>query len=145
MPREVAGKLAAMRASGQLTLYAGRLVEAIRTSPSTVRLELKMRGDGALKEFEVSRVINCTGGECDPTKSSEPLMQNLLADGHAQADPLHLGLVTDLTGALISADGSASKVIFTLGPLRRGMLWESTSIPEIRVQAAALAGELLRD
>jgi uncharacterized NAD(P)/FAD-binding protein YdhS len=67
----------------------------------------------------------------------------LLADGLAQADPLRLGLVTDENGALISADGSMSNIMFAIGPLRRGMLWESTSIPEIRVQAAALADALL--
>jgi len=70
-------------------------------------------------------------------------MQHLLADGLAQADPLRLGLVTDENGALISADGSMSNIMFAIGPLRRGMLWESTSIPEIRVQAAALADALL--
>lgn len=145
MPHQVAAKLAAMQACGRLTLYAGRVVEAIRTSPSSVKLGLRLRGDGNVKSFEVSRVINCTGAECDPAKSNDPLMRNLLGDGLAQADPLRLGLVTDETGALIAADGSVSKVIFTLGPLRRGMLWESTSIPEIRVQAAALAEALLRE
>jgi uncharacterized NAD(P)/FAD-binding protein YdhS len=143
MPQQVADKLAAMRTSGRLTTYAGRLVEAIKTSPSSVRVELRLRGNGEVKHFDVSRIINCTGGEGDPAKSNDPLMQNLLADGLAQSDPLRLGLMTDETGALISTDGSVSKMIFTLGPLRRGMLWESTSIPEIRVQAAALAEVLL--
>ena len=33
--------------------------------------------------------------------------------------------------------------MWTIGPLRRGGLWESTAIPEIRTQAAALAGEVM--
>jgi uncharacterized NAD(P)/FAD-binding protein YdhS len=145
MPRQVAAKLAAMQTSGRLTIYAGRLVEATRTSPSSVRVGLKLRGDGDMKGFDVSRIINCTGGEGDPAKSNDPLVRNLLTDGLAQADPLRLGLMTDETGALISTGGAVSKMIFTLGPLRRGTLWESTSIPEIRVQAAALAEVLLRE
>jgi uncharacterized NAD(P)/FAD-binding protein YdhS len=33
--------------------------------------------------------------------------------------------------------------VFALGPLRRGALYETTAIPEIRAQAAALASRLL--
>ena len=36
-----------------------------------------------------------------------------------------------------------SNVIFTLGPMRRGTLLETTAIPEIREQAASLARRLL--
>jgi uncharacterized NAD(P)/FAD-binding protein YdhS len=145
MPREVASKLAGMRAAGRLMLYAGRVVEAIRTSPASIKVGLRLRGSGDVKSLIVSRIINCTGGEGDPAKSNDPLMRNLLADGLAQAEPLRLGLLTDEAGALISSDGSVSEVVFTIGPLRRGMLWESTSIPEIRVQAAALSEALLRE
>jgi uncharacterized NAD(P)/FAD-binding protein YdhS len=145
MPREVAAKLAGMRAAGRLMLYAGRVVEAIRTSPTSIKVGLRLRGSGDVKSVIVSRIINCTGGEGDPDKSKDPLMRNLLADGLAQAEPLRLGLLTDKAGALISSDGSVSEIVFTLGPLRRGMLWESTSIPEIRVQAAALSEALLRE
>jgi len=33
--------------------------------------------------------------------------------------------------------------MFTLGSPRRGDLWESTAVPELRVQAARLAERLL--
>lgn len=36
----------------------------------------------------------------------------------------------------------ASSVFFTLGPPRRGELFETTAVPEIRVQAKALAARL---
>jgi len=121
----------------------GRGVRATSIHPGGIHTELSRHLTPEL--MEVSRIINCTGGESDPAKSKDLMTQHLLADGLAQADPLRLGLMTDDTGALISADGAASKTIFTLGPLRRGMLWESTSIPEIRVQAAALAEVLLRE
>jgi hypothetical protein len=38
-----------------------------------------------------------------------------------------------------------SSVFFTLGPPRRGELFETTAVPEIRVQAEALALHLARE
>ena len=35
---------------------------------------------------------------------------------------------------------SLSSTLFTIGWLRRGELWESVAIPEIRTQAAEIAG-----
>jgi uncharacterized NAD(P)/FAD-binding protein YdhS len=35
--------------------------------------------------------------------------------------------------------------LYTLGPPEKGMLWETTAVPEIRGQAARLANALLCD
>ena len=63
-------------------------------------------------------------------------------------DPLRLGLDVDLDGAALAADGRGAEVggspIHVIGPLRKGGLWETTAIPEIRRQAADLAGVILR-
>ena len=56
--------------------------------------------------------------------------------------PLALGLDTAADGAVRDARGRASETLFALGPLRRGELWESTAVPEIRAQAHALARHL---
>jgi uncharacterized NAD(P)/FAD-binding protein YdhS len=50
-----------------------------------------------------------------------------------------MGLETTSNGALINADGTAWENIFAIGPMRKGTLWETTSVPEIRSQAASLA------
>jgi len=142
MPPEVAARLAAIRDSGRLKLYAGLIEDAVRTGEASARMKLKLRNNEPMR-LEVARVINCTGSETDPAKSVDPLMQRLIHDGLAASDPLSLGLVTDETGAIISADGSISDRVFTLGPLRRAMLWESTAMPEIRAQSSALAKALL--
>jgi len=62
--------------------------------------------------------------------------------GWLQPDPLRLGILTDKHGALLDATGRASAVLFTLGPSRRPAYFESTAVPELRQQAAALAQEL---
>ena len=38
---------------------------------------------------------------------------------------------------------ASAAAIWTIGPLRRGQLWESTAIPEIRLQAAAPPADVL--
>ena len=60
------------------------------------------------------------------------------------ADDLADALRTDHPDALLDARGRVAEGLFTLGPLRRGELWESTAVPEIRAQACALSARLLR-
>lgn len=47
-------------------------------------------------------------------------------------------------GALLDVNGRPSQLLFALGPPRKGCLWETTAVPEIRAQAAELAEGLLR-
>jgi hypothetical protein len=43
---------------------------------------------------------------------------------------------------VLAADGRPSGLLYTLGWLRRGELWESIAIPELRDQAGELAAAL---
>jgi len=52
-------------------------------------------------------------------------------------------LSCDADGGLVDAAGRVSNRLFTLGPLRKGELWESTAVPELRVQAERLARRLM--
>ena len=45
----------------------------------------------------------------------------------------------------LDAVGTAASPLFTLGPPLRGLYYETTAIPEIRDQAAALARHLMAD
>jgi len=55
---------------------------------------------------------------------------------------LFLGLDVDGTGALIDRNGLRSEILYALGPVRKGTLWETTAVPEIRAQALHLARKL---
>ena len=59
--------------------------------------------------------------------------------GDACPGPLGLGLAVDGDGRLLDRAGEPSDALWAIGPLRRGALLETTAIPEIRQQAAALA------
>jgi len=43
---------------------------------------------------------------------------------------------------LRDSTGTASQSLYAIGPTLKGCLWETTTVPEIRVQAAKLAQHL---
>jgi len=92
----------------------------------------------------VAYAVNCTGPECNYQKLKSPLVVNLLARGLIDTDPLLLGLKAGPDGAVLDYLGRPSAQIFTLGSAAKGMLFETTAVPELRVQAKALAERLLR-
>ncbi len=139
----VAERLDALVASGQLVRHTGRILD-FRESATDVEVLFKLRGLERAGAIQVDAVVNCSGSESDYRKLDSPLICELLDRGLIQPDPLALGLATAPDGALIGADGTPSDRLYTLGPPQKGMLWETTAVPEIRGQAARLAEVLLR-
>jgi uncharacterized NAD(P)/FAD-binding protein YdhS len=128
---------------GRLRLHAGR-VRVTFWDDEGVEVQIKLRG-GSSHHVRVNRVINfnCTAPESDYRKLTHPLWRNLFARGTVVAGPCGLGVRTGPDGELINAEGEPSENLFTLGPTRIGTLFETMSVEEIRVQAAALASRLL--
>jgi uncharacterized NAD(P)/FAD-binding protein YdhS len=89
--------------------------------------------------IEAGTIIRCTGPTERLASLGDPLLDGLFRRGHARPGPLGLGLDVDSDGRVLDRDGRPSDSLWALGPLRRGALLETTSIPEIREQAAALA------
>jgi uncharacterized NAD(P)/FAD-binding protein YdhS len=58
------------------------------------------------------------------------------------SDPLGLGLRSDDDCRLIATNGVPNERIVIAGALRRGDLWESTAVPDLRVHAARAAATL---
>jgi uncharacterized NAD(P)/FAD-binding protein YdhS len=57
-------------------------------------------------------------------------------------DPLRLGVACTPRGEVIDVSGQVVPGLYVVGPPRKGTLWETTAVPEIRGQAAALAQRL---
>lgn len=125
-----AERLAVVRESGRLCQHTGEVVSAEDTGDA-VRVLLS---DGTV--MTVGAVVNCTGPVGDAT--ADPLLKELLACGLARAGEVGLGLATADDGRILGATGRRAP-LWTLGALRRGSLWESTAMPEIRSQAADVA------
>src|SRR5215469_2160396 len=127
----------------QIKVHAGRVKSCVERT-ECVEVHFKNRGSGRDEALRVDRVINCTGPECDFRRIDSPLFRSLFDQGLARPDGLRLGLDVDREGRLLNRSGEPSRSLYAIGPVRKGNLWETTAVPEIRVQAAQLA-RLLAD
>ncbi len=127
---------------GQLVIRAGR-IRAFREDPGGVTVSFVPRGQSDEETIRVGLVVNCTGASVDCRGEVSPLLASMIKEGVIQPDPRGLGLASEADGALRGADGRRTPGLWTVGIFRKGLLWESTAIPEIRDQAATLAATLL--
>jgi uncharacterized NAD(P)/FAD-binding protein YdhS len=145
---EIADILADMRNEGQVRMHRGAIGRYSEDKNGQVEVQYWDRESRTGKTLLVDRVINCTGSENDARCIQESFIVSLFVQGFARPDPLFLGLDVDEEGALINYKGVPSRLLYAIGPTRKGCLWETTTVPEIRVQAAAmgeyLAGHLER-
>lgn len=139
IPPATAALIADLKSSGRLQVLRGRLVS---TTGDDDELTARIDRDGVTRDLRIGWLINSTGASTEVT--DDPLLRCLITSGIARPDPLRLGVEADETGALLDAAGHPQDRIFTLGPPLRGMRYETTSIPEIRAQAAVLAPRILQ-
>ncbi len=137
MAPHVAERIENAMSQGGLEIRQGRLLAIEAGLEKALTLRMKTRGHTSC--FSADVAINCTGPECDPTASRNPIIVDLLRKGFGRADPLHLGLDTDDDNRVLAHDGRVSERLFAVGPVARGRQWEVTAVPEIRQQASNLA------
>jgi uncharacterized NAD(P)/FAD-binding protein YdhS len=138
---EIARLVEQQLASGEIETHAGRIVDAQEQGDKT-EVTFRDRKTGEHVRLLVDRVVNCTGPETDCRKLDHPLVNDLLSQGLVRPDSLRLGLDVAEDGAVIDAQGVASNLIYSVGPARKGRLWETTAVPEIRRQIAELTSLL---
>lgn len=135
---EIAERAEALRRDGKLRVMAGEVVSAERKG-RLIEIYHRQRGSVARHRIEVAAVVNCTGSNLDLTRSPDPLIQQLLTDGLARANPNGLGFDLDVESRVLNARGQVQGSLFAIGPVTQGAFWESTAMPEIRARAAAIA------
>ncbi|MDB5235687.1 MAG: hypothetical protein JWR44_2680 [Hymenobacter sp.] len=141
-PPENAAAVTALTEAGFVQLHIGTVREIL---PDGETLRVRVRPHGAPGSWHVAQhVVCCAGPLLDYSRITDPLVMSLRDAAHLTPDSLGLGLLTDSNGALLQANGSIAPALFTLGPSRRPAYFESTAVPELRQQAAALATELAR-
>ena len=143
IPAHIHRRLQQLRINQKLVCYKANLLN-IEENNTGIQVGFYNKDTGKNEEIEVASVINCTGPVCDITRSDNELIKNLVNRKLIVPDPLRLGINAGFAGAIIDGDGNVSKQLFTLGSHMKGILWESTAVPDLRVQAERLAIELLR-
>ncbi|MFQ4144854.1 FAD/NAD(P)-binding protein [Chlorogloeopsis sp. ULAP02] len=141
--QQVADVVTQMLDSGQLTISAGRIRE-YQALPDGVAVTVCQRKTQANTILHVCRVVNCTGVAADYRRSPHPLVANLRSQGLIRPNAIGLGLDTDARGAIYAADDKVSTLLYTLGTPRKGDLWETIAVPELRLQAQELSKTLLQ-
>jgi uncharacterized NAD(P)/FAD-binding protein YdhS len=130
-----------MRAENKLITHKGYIVSAVESGG---RLEVTINSDGCIKQLGVQRIINCTGPDTNITRSGNELLSNLAKKGLICPGPFNLGINTHPgNNSVITASGVSKPHIFVIGNNLKGVLWESSAVPELRAQAKKLAAHIL--
>ena len=134
---EVAQRMEKMQREGRLSIRSGRIVSAT-SDESGVDVVIAPRGGrGRTETLRVDAIVNAVGPNGSMVGLDNPLLRQLVLDGIAPIDPLGIGIAVEPD---LSVAGRTS--LWSIGPPTRGTFWESTAVPDIRVQADLLATNL---
>ncbi|KYC40558.1 hypothetical protein WA1_25905 [Scytonema hofmannii PCC 7110] len=124
---EIAEVLDTAVQSGQLRHYGGR-IQTCQEFEKGVNVTIRERETRADIVLQVSRIVNCTGSNCNYRRLQHPLLSSLQEQRLFRSNTLSIAIDTAANGALIDADGKVSELLYTLGTPRKGNLWETTAV-----------------
>jgi uncharacterized NAD(P)/FAD-binding protein YdhS len=131
---EVAATIARLIGEGRLDVMAGRII-SIEDCGDSLEVTMRKRGSAHPRTMQFACAINCTGPLHSMLRTRDPLLRSLLDRGEVHADHLGIGLAVD-------ENSRAGERLWALGPLTKGLYWEIIAVPDIRVQAAAVADDI---
>jgi uncharacterized NAD(P)/FAD-binding protein YdhS len=134
---EVGELIARLVAEGRLHIMAGRIGDAAETA-ERLEVTIRRRGQADAERMTFAYGFNCTGPLQAIGHTKDPLLGSLLESGTVTADRLDLGLEVD-------DHSRAGHRLWALGPLTKARYWEIVAVPDIREQAAAVAGDIERE
>ena len=140
---EIGAIVQALLQSGQLIVMAAR-IQDYKASVDGVNVTIKERKGQMQQVLRVDRMVNCTGIQIDYRHCNHPLIVHLREQGLIRPNTLGLGVDSTPDGILYDAQGQASPYLYTIGTPRKGDLWETIAVPEIRVQAQHLVTTILQ-
>ncbi len=141
VPEAVYRTVTAALESGRLEVVRGELTSL---APCDEGLRIVARGTSGERELRVGAAVNCTG-PAEGFASAPVLYRNLLASGLVSGDEVGLGIQATGDFAALDSAGARSKWLMVLGPPLKGMLWETTAVPELRAQAFRVAEVIVTD
>jgi uncharacterized NAD(P)/FAD-binding protein YdhS len=129
-----------VRSEGRVTIHRGRIAAA---QSEGRQLTLTIASGASRYEIGVGYVINCTGPNGDVNTVTQPLVRNAIARGLMRADALRLGADVTPEYRVIDANGRVQPNLYAIGPLLRGLWYETTAVGEIRTHASDIAARIL--
>ncbi len=128
--------------NGQLQIVKGKIT-AIRSEAARWVIDYEDAASHKPATLTGSLVINCTGPRESYARGHSALFKNLFAKGLVQADELDMGIRVAGDFTVLDQQGKRSPCLYAMGPLLKGSLWETTAVPELRLQAFQVAETIL--
>jgi uncharacterized NAD(P)/FAD-binding protein YdhS len=141
IPVPVAKKFAELMAAGKVRIIAAR-VDSVLADADQLKVSVREKSSNTRSEIVCRWIVNATGPSPSNSAAANPAIGSLLIQGLIMPDELNLGVQTTQDGYAIGSDGQPVSDLFVVGTLRKPQLWESTAVPELRVQAAAAAEQI---
>lgn len=138
MAPEIFAELSALRAAGVLSVRRARVVST-RACDEGAEAVLALPG-GARETMKAALILDCTGPAYDIRRAPGALFAQLRADGLVSPAGCGQGVAV---AADLCVDNAENAPLYALGALVVGERFECTAVPDLRVQAAALAGTLI--
>lgn len=143
VPLHIHDKLQQLKIEGRLQVKAATIMD-IEQKGDEVIVSYYDKKKKIQEQLIVSRVINCTGPETDIERLTNHLLTTCLKKGIVAQDELKLGIKADTdTFRVRDAHGQLHNNLFAIGTLLKGELWETTAVPELRLQASVIAAQLV--
>ncbi len=139
MAPAAAARIAELQAQGLLRVVAAR-IDSAHGDERGVTLNVRPSASPEqVLPLRAAWAVNCTGPSPTNRADANPVIGSLLVGGAISVDELGLGLRTGPGGRAIDAAGRVRDDLLVVGTLRKPDTWESTAVPELRVQAADAA------
>ncbi len=142
VPAATNAAFARLQSEGRIFNHRGR-IRSVNLCDSEVHIGVSNAVDS--ESIRAAYVVNCTGPNSDVRRVERPLVRNALNNGLLRPDSLHLGIDANEQYRILDASGREQPNLFGIGPLLRGLWYETTAIPEIAKHASAIAAEVLRE
>lgn len=142
MAPEVARRFRSLMDADLVSLCPGKVVQ-VQGGASQVSVRVADRRQSRWTDLTAGWVLNCTGPLASNSADSNPAIASLLAQGWIVPDSLRLGIQTSAEGLAVTSAGAVLPDLVIVGTLRKPQSWESTAVPELRVQAADAARRAL--
>lgn len=136
IPAQSSTMLAELENAGQLTIGKAKIDSAKLHSQG---IEVTWTDSSGVHSDVFRKVVNCTGPESNYRKVKLPILANLIDQGMLVNDPLGLGILCTPEGKILDTAGKVVDGLWCIGPMRKAVLWETTAIRELRLQAKEVA------
>jgi uncharacterized NAD(P)/FAD-binding protein YdhS len=133
---EVAERLHQLIQEGRLEIVAGR-IQSVEEAEGALHVTYRRRGSDRISEGRFAFMINCTGPLGTISRTSDPMLRQMLGDGLVRPDELGIALDVDERSRV-----AGSERAWAMGPMTKGRYWEIIAVPDIRGQAAAVADDI---